>query len=314
MVSSIQAFEPEAFVIFFLLGFLFSASRKGLVWPLIAGIFFGLGLLTRANFLPVLVVVPFYYFWHEQARWKKAAVSVLLFLLPVTGSLLFLGYNSRAVLGYPMISMNPGTVFYEGEQPDILRTGGDVPPARHRVCAPVPGRPDYQHVAYRLFARGAVDPALTIPEVNAYWAGKGTNFLRDHPGLAVKRLFRKLFLSLHGFDWHDLVTTYWNQKKLRRGWMPGFPFGVISALALLGLIVCRRAWAAPPAHRRRASLTGIDDVGGLRFDAPEGRRNRVVHHPGLRGGLTFIWENRQKIWPLLLPVPLALGLSIRPIS
>lgn len=238
-----QAFEPEALLIFFLVGSVYFASRSSYVSHGMAGMFFGLGFLIRANFLPVLAAAPFYFFFRQGKNKKKCLTSTALFSLPV---LLCVGVlwvrNAVVMKSFSPMTMNPGTVFFEGNNPNSWGLSSMYPPLIEELSGQYSEQPDYQHELYRMFARRITGKKLSVPEVNSFWAAKARNFIADHPGRFVRLLGKKLLHFFHAYDWHDLLNTYWNGKKLRRSWIPTVPFALISAMALLGMLVQRAEW------------------------------------------------------------------------
>jgi tetratricopeptide (TPR) repeat protein len=238
-----QVFEPEPLLIFFLLGFVFFAARSRFVSHGIAGFFFGLSFLTRPNFLAVLVAVPFYFYFRQGKKKRKCLISTALFLAPVLLCIGILsGRNAVILKNISPMTMNPGTVFFEGNNPNSWGMSSMYPPLIEELSGQYPEQPDYQHELYRMFARRIAGRNLSVPEVNSYWASRAKNFITDHPMRFVRLLGKKLLHFFHAYEWHDLLNTYWNGKKLRRGWIPTIPFALISAMALFGMLIQRTEW------------------------------------------------------------------------
>ncbi len=237
-----QTFEPEVLALFCILGFLYFASRSSWADHLLAGLFMGLSLWTRPNFAILLVVVPAYFYLNRKTRagWKSGA---LIFLIPAVLSLSLLWARSTRIAGvFTPVIMNPGTVFYEGNNPDSWGVSAIYPPLVYEVSQNYSRQPDYQHEIYRLFARKVTGRTLSVPEVNRYWASKAINFILDEPPHYLKLMATKAFHFFHAYEWHDLWNAHWNQEKLKRAWIPTVPFALISALALLGIIIGIRNW------------------------------------------------------------------------
>lgn len=238
-----QAYEPEALALFLLLGFFCLALRDG--WPshLLSGGFAGLAFLTRPNVLPVLLFVPVYFLVKPSRSRRKRLISVLCYSLPVLLSLfLLLNRNERMTGRATLLTMNPGTVFYEGNNPLSWGTTSVYPYLVYDLARQYNQIPDVQHELYRRLARLSTGKDLTVSEVNGYWLGKAARFIRDHPRRYWRVLAHKLFHMFHSYDWHDLYNAYWNQRRLSRSVIPTIPWGIISALALLGLIAQAPRW------------------------------------------------------------------------
>jgi len=238
-----QAYEPEALALFLLLGFFYLALRDD--WPshLLSGGLAGLAFLTRPNVFPVLLFVPVYFLVKPSGSRRKRFMSVLCFTLPVLLSLFLLLIHSERVTGRAtLLTMNPGTVFYEGNNPLSWGTTSVYPYLVYDLARQYSQTPDVQHDLYRRLARLSTGKNLTVSEVNSYWVGKAVRFIRDHPRRYCQVLAHKLFHMFHSYDWHDLYNAYWNQKRLSRSVIPTIPWGIISALAWLGLITQAPRW------------------------------------------------------------------------
>jgi len=235
--------EPEILILFFLLGSWLLCSRgKGRWHYLLGGFFFALALLCRLNFLLFIVLVP----WQirmlrkERAEWIRTSAVFLLFPLLALG---FLGLRNHKILGsVSFLSMNPGTVFFEGNNPNSLGQSSIYPPLVYDLADEFPGHPDPQHMLYRLVARGDSNSELDIQGVNRYWSGKAVNFISDHPWHFLKQLATKANFFFHNFRRHDLATAYWDDQKLARTRIPTVPLAVVSALALVGMLLSLRQW------------------------------------------------------------------------
>jgi len=179
-----QAYEPEALALFLLLWFLYLALRDD--WPshLQSGSLAGLAFLTRPNVLPVLPFVPVYFLVKPSRSQRKRLVSVLCFSLPVLLSLFLLLIRSERVAGRAtLLRMNPGTVFYEGNDPLSWGTSSVYPYLVYDLARQYRQTPDVQHELYRQLARLSTGKDLTVSEVKSYRMGKAVRFIRVAKGL-----------------------------------------------------------------------------------------------------------------------------------
>lgn len=233
-------FEPEPFILFFLLGFLFFAHLYDRIGAVSAGILLGLCLLTRPNYLPLLVVFPFfYYFKHKGKSWVRLT---LYWAGPVTLSVVLLLIRATLITGtFTPFAMNPGTVFYEGNNPASLGESAVYPYAVWDSRKDFPFDTDYRHEIYRIVARRTTQSTLTVQEVNDYWIEKAKHFILDHPRHFVSVLATKALFVFHGFKRHDIFYMYQKGKALKDV-IPEIPFAVISAMALIGMFLFRNQW------------------------------------------------------------------------
>ena len=244
-----RVLEPEALMLFLLLAVLAGLDDGRGKVVAASGVAAALALATRPTFLPLFLVAPAFLWFREsndeESRdrgtagpgWKRGS---LLFLAPVAVMFLALGLRSAAVTGdFRTPTMNPGTVFFEGNNPLSRGTSAIYPPVVLNYVRNSGAVPDSAHQHYRTVARAAEGRDLSIREVNAFWAGKAIRFLRDEPGHFLRLFGSKLEMTFHGFRWHDIPTAW--QYDLRLSF-PSLPFALLSALALLGSLFTARHW------------------------------------------------------------------------
>jgi len=243
LITHVQAFEPEPMVVFLLLGFLFFIHRAGLISRVGAGLFFGLGILTRPNFLPVLLAIPIYFFIKREEYNNQWLKPTLQFSIPVLICLCVLWGRSSMISGsFSITTMNPGTVFFEGNNPNSWGHSSKYPLLVEEISRQYQQQPDYQHEAYRIFARSVAQKQLPVSKVNEYWASKAFNFIQDHPKRFAQLILKKILYIYHSYEWHDLYNSFWNENKLQNAKIPGIPFWLLSAMALIGLLIQKSAW------------------------------------------------------------------------
>lgn len=226
--------EPEVCLLFGLLAFLTTLDSTHPRAPWLAGGLAALCLAARPTFLPAFLLVPLLYRLSGASGrlwWRRS----LAFLIPVVLILGLLAWRAYAVTGDTRTPvMNPGTVFFEGNNPLSLGTSAIYPPV---VLADVRHSgeiPDPAHQYYRDVARADAGRELSIAEVNAFWSRRATAFIRDHPGRFLKLLGGKLKNAFHGFRWHDVPLA--SKIDQRLALVPAVPFALLSALALLGAL------------------------------------------------------------------------------
>jgi hypothetical protein len=130
--------------------------------------------------------------------------------------------------------MDPGTVFYEGMNPNAAGYEGVQP----RIVNDLERQsrdPDYLHIAYRVVAARALGHPVTRAESNRYWTGKAIAFARAYPLAALRLTARKFYFALHSYDAYDLATMARKNFLLARHLF--IPFGVIVALAIAAILL-----------------------------------------------------------------------------
>ena len=300
--------EPEVFLLFALLAFLRVLDARPIRAAWFAGTLAALCLATRPTFLPAFLLVPFLYRLRGDRgrRWWRRSMA---FLAPVVAILLALALRAYAVTGNPRTPvMNPGTVFFEGNNPVSQGTSAIYPPAVLAQVRHSGEVPDAAHQYYRDVARADAGRELSINEVNAYWSRRAMHFIRAEPGRFLNLLGSKLKNALHGFRWHDVPLA--SRIDQRLGFIPAMPFALLSALALAGALFEVRRW--------RESLLyyalGLCQLSVMLIFYVSARQ-RVVLFPALlyfaAVAVERLWQNGRKSWPWwTLILLLALSLSL----
>jgi len=241
--------EPEAFLILFLLCFIACVRKKSDMQAILAGLFLGLCLLVRLNFILLAVLTPVIYL---VVNGKSLAIrKTILFLIPVALMVMALSLRNYSVTGKlnPVV-MNPGTVFFEGNNPNANGQNAVYPPMIDNCIDEFSGESDPAHSLYRIFARKITGKELPVSEVNSFWAGKAGNFIIDNPWFWIKKEGFKLCCFFHTARWHDIASVVTNDLGLQKTMLPEVPFGLISVLCFIGSILSIKEW------RNRGILLG----------------------------------------------------------
>ncbi|HVR39030.1 MAG TPA: hypothetical protein VMU84_08030 [Thermoanaerobaculia bacterium] len=210
--------EPET-VIFVLVSaaIVFLVSEKR-VW--LGGLFLGLAAIARPVFLLALVLIAVWLFF----RSKRDAIKLTAAgLVPVA----IIVIVNLSLIGNAIL-MQPGTVFYEGNNPLSTGCAGVMPKIVAEMNAQSP-EPDYLHVAYRIIAARATGKPVSARLSNQYWTSKSLEWIRSAPGAALRLWVWKAWLSIHNYDAYDLRTTKRKADELAH--FPSIPFGLVIALA-----------------------------------------------------------------------------------
>ncbi|MCG8462401.1 MAG: hypothetical protein MI919_39460, partial [Holophagales bacterium] len=119
----LRILEPEVLLLALLLGCLALLERAGEGQAtgsseraaVMAGLLAASALTTRPTFLPVFLLVPLYLRQMQPRGWRRPSLLFLLPVLVASGLLPVWARTVSGAAGTPV--MNPGTVFYEGNQP-----------------------------------------------------------------------------------------------------------------------------------------------------------------------------------------------------
>lgn len=225
--------EPETMILCAVAAFVaFFPLRDFHRWQTFtSGFFAGAATLFRPTFiLPfALVMVWIALFAPAEGRIRRRASLLLLIgaFIP-----LFAGFAIRLTNAGVGVSMNPGTVLYEGMNPFATGYGGIQPRIVNDLEETI-RQPDSLHISYRIVASRALGEPATPEMTNRYWIEKAVNFATDHPGRAAGLFVSKIVYSLHGHESWDLVTMVRKDRELE--WLPWISFGLVIPLAVVGL-------------------------------------------------------------------------------
>lgn len=210
-----------------LLVLLWGQRQGGTLPALIAGLVLGLGTLAVPNVLLFAPVAAWWmYRWWPAAAPRRRALHVAIFAV---GLLMLVGpvtLRNRIVGGeWVLISFNAGVNFYLGNNPDYDRTVAARPGAGWSEVVDLPQR----------------EAGITQPGAGSnYLLGKTWEYIRTEPGDYLALLLHKGYLFWHGAEIPRNTDPYFaaEYSPLLRLllWKYGlaFPFGLVSALALLG--------------------------------------------------------------------------------
>jgi len=204
-----------------------------------AGAVLGLSAITRPTVLPVVAAIAAALAWRglrstggtRRRRLLGAAGLAVAAALPVA-----VVRGVLSVIPGGGTPMNPGTVLYEGLNPDATGYSGEAPQIVKEVEL---GRtePDALHIAYRIVAARALGRPEAAPDTNRYWLDRAAGFVRHAPAAAAELVATKAALSVASYEAWDLVSLAMRDQELQhRRWIP---FGVTLAAALAGLALAR---------------------------------------------------------------------------
>ncbi len=236
--------EPDSFALFlnslFVLTVFWAQDKRLLkqspIWFL-TGVILGLSIITKPN---ALLLIPFslvYFFWVIPGKTEKIQ-SMLLFLMGI--SLMVLPVTLRNYVKFHdpvLVTADFGKVFFHGNGPGA--TGlerADLPNQGFMEETSI--EPDYAHTLFRVTARRLSGRHLTPSECSKFWMSRTLEYMAAHPWQSLKSFSKKFILFWLNYEVQDLDTNYAYYQTIRT-W-PLLPFGLVSALGLVGMIAGRK--------------------------------------------------------------------------
>jgi 4-amino-4-deoxy-L-arabinose transferase-like glycosyltransferase len=216
--------------VYFLLG---NKPESAGIGHFLSGIFLGLAILTRANFLLIFPVVILIVLLTNTAVFRKRVFTVLLFIL---GNLLILTpvlIRNYVVTGDVVLTTaQAGSNFFMGQHPEAT---GTYPALSFVRADPLHEQKDFQREAEKRLQR-----PLKPSEVSKYWFGEGLAFIRDKPGAFLSLTGKKLLLFMNDYEIADNHNFYFHKRYSGiLKWLP-FTFGLIGPFFLLGIFTLMR--------------------------------------------------------------------------
>ncbi|MEW5850545.1 MAG: glycosyltransferase family 39 protein [Myxococcota bacterium] len=242
MLVYTRFFEPECVLVFLITLVLWLGARDDGRSRVLCGAVLGLGILTRPTLLPLAPLLPLSWWLADRASWRRQRGAWLGYGAAVAAALVVQSTYARSAAGESAPLMNPGTVFFEGNNPQSPGLSSVYPPFMFTLEDAGEAGPDAAHALYRTMARRSSGAELGITDVNAFWFNRGLAFLQDHPAHALSRMGHKLLLMLHNQQSHDVIGAYVVEDALRGAAWPRVPTALVSALALMGLVLVLRWW------------------------------------------------------------------------
>jgi tetratricopeptide (TPR) repeat protein len=215
-------------------------------WGFLAGLGLGVHAVTRAN---VLLFAPLAALWlfgrgvsgsePRRQRWRVSGPAALLPVVALTlGTLVVVlpvtVRNWRVGGEFVLVSSNGGVNLYIGNNDDakglfVLTTQelGEF------------GTSDvYEGVVEKLERQAGRH--LSYGDVDKYFAGKATDWIRTHPGRALVLAWSKFAYLASSWETGHNRIIYWDRRKLPVvRWLPG-NWGFFLALAVAGVLIRRK--------------------------------------------------------------------------
>lgn len=232
--------EPETFVLLFnslaLLALIEAGNHRTSgyrFWKwFLAGMLIGLSAITKPN---ALLIIPGSFIWIGFMvkgwgnRYRAMAfilLGVFLLVAPVTIRN-YIQFND-----FVLITADGGKVFFHGNGPGA--TGmerADLPD--QGFIEEGQSEPDHAHTLFRKTARALSKAPLKPSECADFWLARTIDHIQTEPFSALFLEWKKFCLFWNDYEVHDLDSTYQNYTRIQK-W-PLIPFGILSALAILGM-------------------------------------------------------------------------------
>lgn len=219
----LNCLEPEALLFFsIVMGIVMFLLEKS---TLLIGIFFTISFLLRPSFLPLTFII---FFFIKKKR--------LHYIIPVCfGVLILLFFSHWATGNFTLTYMSPGTVFYEGNNPQATGVAAIYPKAIKLWEGEFVGKEaDFAHRLYKKVSEFEEGRKISLMENQFFWFKKVIKYIKDFPSLWLYLFFKKILFYLSSGEAHDIFSLILINNSL--GLFKYLSFAIFSSLALIGLL------------------------------------------------------------------------------
>jgi len=208
------------------------------------GILGGLGSLLRGNvliLLPVLAAWPIARALFERMRVKPAVPLAAAFVVGAALVLLPVAWRNHHVGGvFALTTSGAGTNVYGGNNLEN-------PFGRATEFSFIRGIPEYEAGDWKREAERRTGRVLDPAAVSSYWMGEAWRSAREQPLEHARILWRKLRLSLGGYEVPDNHMLDWDARYVAVARLPWPDFGVTGMLGIAGVLT----WVVLAVARRK---------------------------------------------------------------
>jgi len=238
--------EPTVFILSFNLLAVYALLRvredgdplgRAWGWPLLAGLFVGLSIITKPNFLLFLPVGAIWLltrgsqtvvFQQRLANTLFFFTAALLVVIPVTVR------NYVKLHDFVLVTADAGKVFFHGNGGGATALEG-TGLLDEGFAEEGADEPDYAHVLYRKTASNLSGRALSPSESSKFWIGRALDDIISDPVAYMKLEVKKLFYFFNDYEMHYIASAYKEYKASLA--FPFIRYGVIASLGLLGMLL-----------------------------------------------------------------------------
>jgi Tfp pilus assembly protein PilF len=208
-----------------------------------AGLLLGLAVLDRTNLLAfVVAAVPLFLIYIKRLKWRRAAAYFAPIVLLVLAATL---RNGLVAGDYVVVSSQGGINFYLGNSAEatgaywhLASTSESNPAALNRDAA-------------TSIAEGALGRPLRPSEVQRWFFGQGSAWLRGHPGDAGRLYWRKFRMLTNDYEIGLNADFYFRRFSSFYHRAPWPWFGFVFAFGVIGLVV---GWRKAAFARKAGAL------------------------------------------------------------
>jgi len=227
-IFNVGELDKTALSMLLVASFLFLASGRCPWERAAAGVVLGLAILTRANLL-VFVPLGALVFARDSRR------GALLFLAGVVAALAPVTLRNHAVSGqWVLTTTQLGQNFYTGNNPEN-------PYGAYGVVLFVRANPHFEEEDFHRVAEERAGRTLTAGEASWFWLRAAVAHMADDPAFALRAFGRKAMLFWNDFEISDSQDQYLLERESRILRLPLLGFGVVVALAALGVAATLRS-------------------------------------------------------------------------
>jgi len=243
--------EPVVFVLLFnslAVYFLLKAedshpqSHQRLLNTIIAGLFTGVSIITKASFLLFLPLATFWIAFaaKQLAPIKRRLVLVIAFIIAALVPVFPISVRNYVKLNdLILVTADAGKVFFHGNakgatalQWTSLDDAGFI--------AETTDDPDNTHVLFRDTASRLAGRQLKPSESSSFWVRRTLEDILSNPGNYLKLEFKKALFFFHDYEMHFIPSAYTAYKRSLQ--YPLVRNGLITSLAIVGMaLACGRA-------------------------------------------------------------------------
>jgi len=215
-------------------------------WWLLAGIVLGFSAIARPN---ILIFVPSVLLWICLKFWRenrnKIVSSGLFFLLGMILVISPVTFRNWVVgKDFVLIASQGGINFFIGNNPI---SDGKTATAGF-VSLPLEGYKDNVWITSIRLAEKSMGKKLKPSEISNFWFRQGLHFIKTYPLKYLQLSGKKLYYFWNSYEIEIIRNIYffskWSSvlKLLLWDHLLRFPFGIISPLAIFGIILSAKFW------------------------------------------------------------------------
>ncbi|PIP20534.1 MAG: hypothetical protein COX40_04225 [Candidatus Omnitrophica bacterium CG23_combo_of_CG06-09_8_20_14_all_40_11] len=198
----------------------------------IAGLILGVLCKTLNVSLPLILLLSLWIMRLEKGLRLKLRSLFIFFLGVLTTLAIFILPNFSILKESLPIPAHSGINFYIGNNPEA---DGTFWPPLNMHSSQLGLLKDSQLIAEKNLGR-----PLNNKEINWFWFKKGFAYIASHPYAYLKLTLRKFLIFINGYEPQDIEDFYFAKKFIPLLRFPFISFYFISALGILGWVVCIR--------------------------------------------------------------------------